>query len=496
MTLPFQNIPQNQRVPLFSAEVSNTEANSATANQRTLIIGQITSGGVAAPNVPIQSQGKADAINQGGAGSMLALMTATYRLNDSFGEVWYLPLADDPAALAAAGKVTIGTAPTATGTIYLYIGGVRIAVAVAATQTVAQIATALAAAINANANLPVTAAVSGTTPSEVDITAKNKGENGNQIDLRLNYMGTRGGEALPDGIGIAITAMTGGATNPDMTTALANLGSKPFDFIVCPYSDATSIDAIKMLLNDISGRWSWEEMIYGHCFGAYAGSLGTCTTFGTSRNNPHECFLGMDGSPTPSWVIAAALGGAGSVSLRADPGLPLHTVPLLGVLAPPSEYQFQKNEQNSLLFTGISTYTVAQDGTVMIQELITTYQTNGFGQPDNSYLKVNTLFLLMYILRALETVVTSKYARVKLADNGTRFAPGSAIVTPNIVRGDLIAQYGELVYNGYAQNIAAFKEGLIVQRNANNPNRLDTLYPGSLINQLDILALLFQFRLT
>src|SRR5450830_1277505 len=106
MTIPFKNIPANIRVPLFYAEVDNSRANSAQTNQRALIIGQITAAGTAVPNVPVISQGVADAAVAGGQDSMLALMTAAYRANDTFGEVWYLPLADDAAALAASGTVT------------------------------------------------------------------------------------------------------------------------------------------------------------------------------------------------------------------------------------------------------------------------------------------------------------------------------------------------------------------------------------------------------
>ena len=121
MTLPFANIPSNLRLPLFFAEVNNTQANSATLNQRALIIGQITSAGSAVPNVPVLSQGVADAAAQGGPGSMLHLMTQAYRANDSFGEVWYLPLADDPGATAATGTLAFTAAATANGTLSLYI---------------------------------------------------------------------------------------------------------------------------------------------------------------------------------------------------------------------------------------------------------------------------------------------------------------------------------------------------------------------------------------
>jgi phage tail sheath gpL-like len=500
MTLPFQNIPQNILTPLFYAEVSNSRANTATQVQRALIIGQINSGGLpnsipagqATPNVPLMSQGVADAAVQGGPGSMLHLMTQWYRKRDTFGEVWYLPLADNGSATAAAGTIQYTAAPTANGTHYLYVGGVRIAVPVLTTQTTTQIAAAVAAAINATPNLPVTASSSTGT---VTLTAINKGPCGNDIDLRVNYLGTAGQEVSPAGLTFTITAMSGGATAPDMTTALANLLDKPFDFIVCPYNDTTSLNALKTLLNDVSGRWSYATQIYGHYFAAYRGTLSACTTFGTARNDQHGTVIGFNDSPTPNWLWAANMAGAAAVSLRADPALPLQTL-ALDVLAPPLQSRFQLTDRNTLLTDGMSTFTVGDDGTVYLENVITTYQKNAFGQPDNSYLEVETMFTLMAVLRRLQTLVTSKYARVKLADDGTPFAPGSAIVTPSIVRGDLIANYRQACYIGLCQAPDAFAAGLIVQRNQQNPNRLDVLYDPVLINQLRIFALLAQFRLS
>ena len=492
MTLPFANIPSNLRLPLFFAEVNNTQANSATLNQRALIIGQITSAGSAVPNVPVLSQGVADAAAQGGPGSMLHLMTQAYRANDSFGEVWYLPLADDPGATAATGTLAFTAAATANGTLSLYIGGVRISQPVLSTQTTAQLATALAALVNSTPNLPVTATASTNT---VTFTAINKGPGGNDIDLRVNYQGLAGGEATPTGMTFTITAMASGATAPSLTTGFGNLLDKPFDFIVFPYTDATSLNAIQAFLNDTTGRWSWSAQIYGHFFAAYRGTVGSLTTFGVGRNDQHGSIMGFYDSPTPSWLWAAALTGSTANSVRADPAVPLQTLVIQGVLAPPIQSRFALTMRNTLLYDGISTFTVGDDGTVRIENLITTYQKNSFGQADNSYLEVETLFTLMYVLRFLQSRITSKFPRMKLAADGTKFAPGSGVVTPNTIRADQIAAYQELERAGLVQNSAAFAQNLIVQQNASNPNRVDVLWPGTLINQLRIFALLAMFRL-
>lgn len=492
MTVPFSNIPSNLRVPLFYAEVDNSQANSGAQTQRTLIIGQITDTGNGVVNVPVLGQGKSDAQAKGGLGSMLALMTAAYKASDNFGEVWFLPLADAAGSVAATGTLLVAGTPSGTGVISLYIAGQLLSFPVSTAEPAADIATGLAALVNSSSNLPVTAEATAAT---VKITAKNKGATGNDIDLRLNYLGTAGGEATPAGLTLTITAMAAGATNPVLDAALSNLGDEAFDFIVSPYTDTASLNALKNLLNDKTGRWSYASQIYGHIFAAQRGTLATLATAGNARNHQHESIMGFYDSPSPAWIWAADVAGSAAVALRADPGRPLQTLTLSTVLAPPPSSRFEHGERNTLLWDGISTFSVASDGTVAIENLITTYQENSFGAADDSYLEIEPLFLLMYVLRAQRSLVTSKYARVKLADNGTRFAPGSAIVTPKIIESDLIAQYGTLEYAGFVQDSKGFAKGLIVERNGTNRNRVDVLWPGTLINQLRIFALLAQFRL-
>ncbi|HDL7658814.1 TPA: phage tail sheath subtilisin-like domain-containing protein, partial [Yersinia enterocolitica] len=357
---------------------------------------------------------------------------------------------------------------------------------------VAAVATALTAAINTTASLPVTAAA---VDAVITLTAKNKGAHGNTIDLRLNYLGSAGGETTPDSLVLAFTAMAGGAGAPELDDALANLQDRTFDFIINPYTDTASLNKIKEFLSDSTGRWSYAEQLYGHSFAAQSGTYGQLTAAGELRNDQHASLLGVNGSPTPSYIWSAAYVGAIAQSLRNDPGRPLQTLTISGVLAPPLASRFTLTERNNLLHSGISTVTTADDGTVQVENIITTYQKNKYGAEDDSYLQIETLFLLMFVTRFLRTQVTSKFARMKLAADGTRFAPGSAIITPNVIRAELIAQYQTLEFNGYVQDAKGFAKGLIVEKSASNPNRVDVLWTGVLINQLRIFAVLNQFRL-
>ena len=495
MTVPFQQVTNNLRIPLFFVEFDNSRANTATATQRTLLIGQMLETGTGQPGIAARVSSANGVAELAGKGSMLHGMMSAYLKNDSATEIWILPLADDADAMVAAtGKIKVNAPATATGVISLYIAGTRIQQTILATDTKEQIAAALVAAVNKKSELPVTASIDADSNEIVQLTAKNGGAQGNGLDLRLNYLGTPGGETTPAGLDLVITPMAGGVGAPELTSALANLQDRTFDFIVNPYDDTASLDAMKAFLSDTEGRWSWSKQLYGHAFGTTIGTYAELGTKGETRNNQHETLMGVNKSPSPPYIWSAAITGAVAPSLRNDPGRPTQSLPVYGVLAPALEDRLESTERNNLLFSGISTFTVDDDGTVRVENLITTYQKNAYGDEDDSYLQIETLFNLMFVIRYLRTQVTSKFGRMKLAADGTRFAPGSAIVTPNIIRADQIASYQTLEWNGYVQDAAAFAENLIVEQNSQNPNRVDVLWPGTLMNQLRVFALLSQFR--
>lgn len=492
MTIAFDNVPSKLRTPLFYAEMNNSMANTATATQITLIIGQQLDTALQAPGVPFLASSVSTVGGLCGYGSMVHAMMAAYLKNDTAGKIYILPLADGKATVAASGTITFTSAATASGTLSVYIAGERVQIAVLNTDAIADVATALAAEINATTRLPVKAAAAA---GVVTLTAKNKGAHGNQIDVRLNFGGSAAGESTPTGLAVTVAAMTGGSGTPALDDALANYGDKGADFIINPYTDSTSLNAVKAWLSDSTGRWSYASQLYGHALGVISGTYGELTAAGEARNDQHASLIGVYDSPTPPWVWAAAVYGSAAVSLRNDPGRPLQTLAVSGVLAPPLPSRFDQPERNNLLYSGISTVVVGDDDTVTLENVITTYQTNSYGDADDSYLEIETLFLLMYVTRYLRSAITSKFPRMKLAADGTRFAPGSAIVTPSTIKAELIAQYKALEKNGFVQDSKSFAAGLIVEQNSTNVNRVDVLWPGTLINQLRVFALLNQFRL-
>lgn len=491
MTISFNNVPQGIRVPLFYAEVDNSLANTAVTDLKVLLIGQKTNAGTAEANKPVLVTSSSVGVDLFGAGSQLALMNAAYRVNDSFGEVWAIPVAD-PSGSAATGTFTFTGTASAAGTLFAYIGAKRVAVGVAVGDAPATIATNLAAAIQANVLLPVSASASA---GVVTVTAKNKGLFGNDLRIGVNLQGYAAGESLPEGVSVAVVQPSGGSGTPDLTAAIASMGDEQYDLVACPFADTASLDALKTEFDDISGRWSPTRQLYGHVFSCLRGTVENLVSFGSGRNNQHETVIGIE--PTVPSLAAEVLGAwvaRAYKSLSIDPARPLQTLELAGIVSAPAGARFTLTEKQSLLTHGIATEYV-QGGYVRIERSITTYQQNAYGVSDNSYLDVQTLFTLQYILRDLKSIITSKYGRHKLADDSVHFGAGQAVVTPAIIRAELIAQYQKLEEKALVENLDAFKESLIVERDADDPNRLNVSIGPDLVNQLRVFAALCQFRL-
>ncbi|WP_269090163.1 phage tail sheath C-terminal domain-containing protein [Photorhabdus laumondii] len=86
---------------------------------------------------------------------------------------------------------------------------------------------------------------------------------------------------------------------------------------------------------------------------------------------------------------------------------------------------------------------MAAGNVVQIERMITMYRENSFGDPDPSYLDVETIATLSYLRYSTRVRITQKYPRHKLANDGTPFSAGQAIVTPSVIRTELLALFTE-----------------------------------------------------
>ena len=497
MAISLSNIPSTIRVPLFYAEMDNSMANTATGEKKTVLIGQMSADGTAKVNSPTLVSSATKAMTLFGRGSQLALMVEAYRSNDASGELWCVAQKVTDGVQASGTVTVVGTA-LESGSVYLYVGSTLVTVTVASGATAESIATALTAKINSLGDLPITATSAKAQDSGayvITCLAKDGGVYGNEIKLGTNLQGTVGGEENISGINVAVNGLAGGAGAVDLTTAFEALGDETYLFIGIGICDATSLDAVKTEMNDSTGRWSYAKMQYGQVFTAKRGTDSELVAFGNTRNDQHVTVFGIEEShPEPAWIVSASATGRESAYISIDPARPTQTGILYNLMSPAIENRFNMTERDTLLHNGIATLYV-EGGYVRIERAITTYQLNSFGDDDNSYLDSETLFTLAEITTCLKTAITSKYARHKLANDGTRYGAGQAIVTPKVIRSELIAQYAGLEQRGLVENADLFAKYLIVERNASDPCRIDVLLPPDLVNQLRIFAMLTQFRL-
>ena len=499
MPISFANIPADWRLPLYWVEVDPSKAGIWTINQPALLVGIMTADGVATPDVAIPVGTQAQADKQFGQGSHLANMFAAFFQNNFANEVWGLPVAEPTAGTAATGTITVtlDAGGHEAGTIHLYIGGHHVPVNISAFDTVNDINVALSAAINENFDLPVSS-VGG--PADVTLTCNWLGTSGNDIDIRDSYYGRMGGEELPVGVSVAYSTLgmlSGGVGVPIFDNAITSLGERIFEYVALPFTDSTSLLAWETEYGFTdTGRWGWMRQLYGHIFSAKRDDYPGMILFGETRNSGVTSIMGVElTSPSPVYEWSAAYAAKAQRALINDPARPLQTLELTGILTAPLHERFNRPELNAIAGSGIATQEADVNNVPMILRETTTYQLNLYGQGDDAYELVTTLATLARLLRNQKQAITSQYPRHKLADDGTRFGPGQAIATPGLIKASLVGQYRIDMYNGLVENIAAFKQNLIVERDSTNPNRVNVLYPPDLINQLRVFAVLAQFRL-
>lgn len=492
MPISFNHIPANWRMPLYWVEVDSSKAGLPINVLPALLVGIKTSAGVAPPNImmPIASQAQADA--NFGQGSHLACMFRAYFANNWAGQVYGMPMAEG--SNAASGTITANATATAAGSIDLYVAGKNVPVAVSAGDVVATQATAMAAAINGNKDLPITATAS---LGVVTWTCKWKGVSGNDIKVQDSYFGAIGGEMLPAGVSLSYGAASGGAGVPAFATAISNLGETEIEYVALPWNDSTSLTAWETEYGfSDTGRWGWIRQHFGHIFGAMRDTYANLLVFGATRNSAQLSVMGVEvTSPSPIYEWAAAYTAKAARALANDPARPLQSLHLEGILPAPLSGRFLVSERNNLSLSGIATQYTLSDNIPIIARETTTATLNLFGATDDAYESVTTLATLAKLLRNQRQAITSKFPRSKLADDGTRFGAGQAIVTPKTIKAELIAQYRMDEFNGLVENATAFKNNLIVERDPNDPNRVNVLYPPDLVNQLRVFAVLAQFRL-
>jgi phage tail sheath gpL-like len=482
MAISFLQVPVGVKVPGNYVEFDTSKAIQGLSIQpyNVLLIGQRLSDGTKPAGQIDKVTSAAQARKFYGKGSMLYHMAETFiSENQGLNELNCISLADDGSAVAATGSYEFTAPATGDGTLSVMLGGRRYRIAVTSGDTEAEMATALVAEIQADEDRLVDSAVDGSNADLVNFTARNAGVVGNDLDIRENYFDD---EELPAGVATTITAMSGGSANPDIAGVITAMGEQEYKVIVMPYSDSANLLLMQTELQD---RWGPIRQNDGHLFICRKEDFADHSTFLGTRNNEQETVMNISG-PTPSFMWASNIGAAVAQEGQRDPARPLQTVALSQVLAPKDSELFNFGERDQLLKAGSSTYFVDGSNIVRIERLRTTRIENEFGALDEAIADLNPKLTLSYLRFDYRTMLTLKFPRHKLADDGTRFGPGQAIVTPKILKAEAIARFRQWEEIGLVEGADQFKRDLIIERSATDVNRADHLLSPDLMNQLRV----------
>lgn len=480
------NIPAALTAPIFTFDVQS--GGQFQNETRMILLGHGLAGGTLAEGQISICNNRTDARVLCGAGSMLEAMFIAARRNSPAQEIWIGRVADS--GTAEIRTITIGTPPAAGGQGIVQIAGETISVELPSSMSAAALATALAAAINGYYNrltgmsLPFTATAA---TNVVTITARHKGTYATGLDIFVPILDTVNAFA---GL-FTFATTTPGAGVPSLSNILAAMNDDPFEIIVSPFGDGTSLDTLNSFLGEVSGRWSYIQQLYGHAFYPKTDTSTNLVTFALARDTWHLTMIprfasGGFAEPDYIWVaavvgrIAAWLGGGsnGDVS-RNQSGLIVE-----GLSAPRDRaYWMDYATRDAMLKNSVSTWNVNRSGQVTIDKIITQQQTTN-GAPDTTFRDIQTVYQLTYALKKFRADLAFEHSNKAIANSNPQNL--DAITTVKDIKATLFHSYKQM--SGVLENSEAALLAMVVERDADNPNRVNMRLPLDVVNPLDILA--------
>lgn len=461
--ISFTSIPSSIRKPGKYFEFNNNLAvRTLPSNlQRVLIVAQKLATGTAVANEVVQVFDAETAAVLFGRGSQAHRMVKAAIKANPYLRLFVMPIADSGTGVAATATVTITGPATAAGYVSVNVAGLELVVPVSNADTATIVAAAIAAAITASADLPVTAAAA---LGVVTLTARNKGLSANNLKVTAIAAAT--------GVGAVATAFSGGLNNPDLAVPLAAAQQGGHEIICVPYQVSADLQVLRTHLNLVSGPMEQRRAI-----GVYAltSSLATGTTLAATLNAERMTGALLPGSMTPAEEVAAAY--ASVIAFEEDPARPLNTLVLTGISVPPIASRLGRTEQESCLSNGVTPLEVGPGDQVQIVRAVTTYTVNPQAVSDISWLDLTTIRTMDYIAKACRERIAQRFPRDKLSAK-----------TPARVRSELLDVLVKAEELEIVEEVEANKDGLIVERDSQDPNRLNAKIPVDVVNGLHVFA--------
>lgn len=397
--------------PKVSVNIVPATTDVENTAHKILFIGQKVAAGTAtsgALNENLANDNSEDTLF--GANSMLAGMVRAAKKVNQVTRMDAIAL-DDAAGTAATGSIVVGGGATEAGTLVVTIGSAtnhQYSIAVADLDTPTIIGDAIEAAILADLDCPVTASNAVGT---VTLTADNDGTLGNDIGIAVS--------GTVAGVTVALTAMSGGATDPTLTSVFDVIGTNRYQTIIWPYAAATTV--VRTLLdtrfNDANRVLDGVAITGAHdtladhitTLGALNSQSLVFITDKTEDTSTHKGAAMLEMAP----IKSAHFGAIRALRLTADASISRYVIttngpldsyggpalaskPYFNTLLPdlplvPTGLGWDNTELESLVDTygGTVFGNNVAGNSVIAGEVVTTYKTDTAGNPDVSYKYLN-----------------------------------------------------------------------------------------------------------
>jgi phage tail sheath gpL-like len=365
------------------------------------------------------------------------------------------------------------------------------------------------AAINAkSADLPATATSGGS--GITTITGKVTGNISNDIGVKMKIRSQTGTETINAGQSID-TALSGGTTDPDLTSALAALEGREYHFIIPCLSNTdvlnvASSNSLDLVYNHIAGlntgrNCKLQTFVVG-CTGALASAIAT-TSDANSCNNAEfgeliECINGRSlpcefaGREVGGWLSALSLdaaanrigelfdGCAGSDDKIAD--------------------QPTDAECESALGNGVSLIGYTAQNSEFLIRAVTTHSQDAVGGPDRRLLDCENVHGTYIVARDIRTNLPLAFPQAKIQPDAL---PGEDDPPPGVLEERDIkswcisrlrtwARLG--VINNASLTTAIADGSLIVEVDASDATQVNIVLPFEIIQPLAKLGVVIQRR--
>ncbi len=396
--------------------------------------------------------------------------------------VTVFPLEDDGSGVASAGDITPGGAPTEAASYIVRINNIDSEeFVILASASVADVTASMTTAINAVLDMPVTA-VDSTT--KVDVTSKWKGTSANDLFIEIVGSTTAGNTFV-------LTQPTGGLVNPDVSTALTQVGNIWETMVLncLDIADTTTLDAYSTF-----GEGRWGALVRKPLI-VFTGNSATTVTLATAVSDARKtdrtnAQLVAPGSNDLPFVIASRQLARIAKVANNNPPHDYGSQDATGLTPGTDGAQWTYTDRDSAVKKGSSTVEV-KDGVVNISDVVTFYHPTG--DPLPAYRFVVDIVKLQNIIFNMDLIfaVPAWDGAPLIPDDQPTVNPDAK--KPKTAVAAVAAMLDSLGLNAIISDPDTAKENTVAEIDSSNPKRLNLSTTVQLSGNTNIISVDLNF---